>query len=236
MSTYQPPGGPQSEGTPYAQPQDPWSGAEPGVASVPTDPIPQQYDPYQSGLTPSQIWSQQTVAHGAQCGYEQQPGRGKMIALVVTLLVVLGGAGGFAAWYIVTQGQPEPGSTATSPTGAPTSPGSETPVQQQFPTTCKISSDPDAFDPCAVQEDDCLFNDGTPTEPDIRVIGCDVENSYKVLKVARGPDIKEGAGDVFDKDTTSVAECKDTGYQHWYGYQDAFDDNKDVFLCLASNP
>ena len=170
----------------------------------------------------------------AQYGYgQQQPGRGKLIALVVTLLVVLGGAGGFAAWYIVTHGQPDPGQTAAGPTDAtPTSPGSGSPIQPQFPTTCKISSDEAAFDPCAVKVGDCLFNDGTAAEPDIRVIGCGVESSYKVLKVGRGPDIKEGPDDVFDKDTTSVAECKDTGYQHWYGYQDAFDDNKDVFLCL----
>ena len=42
MSTQQPP-----EGSGYAQPQDPWEGSfEPGLASVPTDPIPEQrYEP-----------------------------------------------------------------------------------------------------------------------------------------------------------------------------------------------
>jgi hypothetical protein len=234
--TYQPQGGPQPEGTPYAQPQDPW--AEPGVASVPTDPIPQQYDPYQGSLPSGQIWSQQTVAHGPQYGYGQpQPGRGKLIALVVTLLVVLGGAGGYAAWYIVTQGQPNPGETVAGPTTEPGQSPSTGPntAQQGFPTSCPISADADAFDPCGVDVGDCLFNEGTAAEPDIRVTGCDVENSYKVLKVSRGKAIVEGPGDVFDKDTTSVAECKDTGYLHWYGYQDAFDDNRDVFLCLTSN-
>src|SRR5262245_33862313 len=51
MSTYQPPGGQPSEGTPsYSQPQDPWAtGHDHGLASVPTDPIPQQYDPYAHG-------------------------------------------------------------------------------------------------------------------------------------------------------------------------------------------
>jgi hypothetical protein len=235
MSTYQPPGG-QPDGTPYAQPQDPW--AEPGVASVPTDPIPQQYDPYPGSLPGGQIWSQETVAHGAPYGYGQpQPGRGKLIALVVALLVVLGGAGGYAAWYIVAKGQPSADPTIAGPTGGPSADPSSggTPVQQGFPASCPISGDAGAFDPCAVKEGDCLFNDGTAAEPDIRVTNCDVENSYKVLKVSRGASIKEGPGDVFDKDTTSVAECKDTNYLHWYGYQDALDDNKDIFLCLTTN-
>jgi len=234
MSTYQPPGGAQSDGTPYAQPQDPW--AEPGVASVPTDPIPQQYDPYQASPSSGQIWSQQTVAHGAPYGYGQpQPGRGKLIALVVTLLVVLGGAGGYAAWYIVTKGQPDPGQTTAGATTGPTAGQSGESPALGFPASCPISEDAGAFDPCGVKEGDCLFNDGTAAEPEIRVTNCDVEGAYKVLKVSRGADIKEGPGDVFDKDTTSVAECKDTGYLHWYGYQDAFNDNNDVFLCLTTN-
>jgi len=154
--------------------------------------------------------------------------------LVVTLLVVLGGAGGYAAWYIVTKGQPDPGQTTAGATTGPTAgPSGESPVPG-FPASCPISEDAGAFDPCGVKEGDCLFNDGTAAEPEIRVTNCDVEGAYKVLKVSRGADIKEGPGDVFDKDTTSVAECKDTGYLHWYGYQDAFNDNNDVFLCLTT--
>ena len=75
MSTQQPPGGPAEGG--YAQPQDPWGGYEPGVASVPTDPIPQQYPP----MGPGDVWSQSTVAQGGPYGYvPQQPqpaGKGK---------------------------------------------------------------------------------------------------------------------------------------------------------------
>src|SRR6187549_3396009 len=72
MSTSQPPGGPPEGG--YAQPQDPWAGGyEPGLASVPTDPIPQQYDPY-SSVPPGEIWSQATAIQGGPYGYvPQQP-------------------------------------------------------------------------------------------------------------------------------------------------------------------
>ena len=49
MSTNEPPAGAAHEGAPeYGQPQDPWAGGfdyTPGQSSVPTDPIPHQYDP-----------------------------------------------------------------------------------------------------------------------------------------------------------------------------------------------
>src|SRR5688572_19212645 len=104
MSTHQPPGGPHPEGTPgYTPPQDPWAGGyEQGVASVPTDAIRQQYDPY--GGVPGEVWSQETVVHGGQYGPPPQRSRVGIFVLVFVIVLILGGGGGFTAWYLVTQG------------------------------------------------------------------------------------------------------------------------------------
>ena len=65
------------------------------------------------------------------------------------------------------------------------------------------------------------------------VVACTTSGSYKILKVLTGADIPEGPDDKFDRDTTSVQSCKDTGYKSWYGYQDPTDDAKDVFFCMS---
>lgn len=230
--TYQPPGGPPPEGPPsYAQPQDPWAGGyEQGVASVPTDPIPQQYDAYPPGATPSDVWSQPTVMHGGQYAYAPQP-RSKvgLFVLVFLLVLVLGGGGGFAAWYIVG-GPPD-----VDPTSAPPDSGSTSAGTPQLAANCPVSAESGAFDPCTVKVNDCLINAGTAQQPDIRTSVCSAENSFTVIKISRGPEIKENAQGEFDKDTTSRAECQGTGFEFWYGYQDAFDDNNDVFFCLTKN-
>jgi hypothetical protein len=221
MSTYQPPGGPPPDGTPsYAQPQDPWAGGfEQGVASVPTDPIPQQYDSYVPGAVPGEVWAQQTVVHGGQpYAYVPQPQRSKagVVIAVFLAVLVLGGGGGYAAYYVTTHRSP----TGTNPTAGPTTPNTTVPA---------------AFDPYAVKVGDCLVNKGTAGSPSMSTAKCTDAQSYKVLKVTRGADIPEGADGKFDAATTSVHECAGTGYQSWYGYKDAYSQDKDLFFCLANN-
>ena len=227
MSTNQPPGGQQPEGTPaYAQPQDPWAGGyDPGHVSVPTDPIPQQYDPYAQGAQ-GEVWSQPTVAQGGPYGYvPQQPQKSKagVIILIFLVVLLLGGGGGFGAWYILK------GPGSVNPTTTPTT---TTPAAV---ITCPVSAAAGAFDPCSVKQGDCLFNNGTAADPDLKIVECSTAKSYKVIKVSKGAAILEGPGDRFDKDTTSVKECAGTNYDTWYGYQDATDDKKDVFLCMTNN-
>jgi hypothetical protein len=231
--TYQAPGGQQPEGTPaYAQPQDPWAGGyEQGVASVPTDPIPQQYDPYPHGLVPGGVWTQETELHGAPYGYAPAPPRSRtgLFLLVFLLVVVLGGGGGFAAWWIISN----PGNQ-TPPTTTPSTSTNPQSTAPQVIANCPISNASGAFDPCSVEVGDCLFNQGTDDLPDIKTSACSVAKSFKVIKISRGVSIEESPDGKFDQ-STSVTECKDTGYEAWYGYQDALDDNKDVFFCLTKN-
>lgn len=222
MSTYQPPGGQPPEGTPtYPQPQDPWAaGQDHGLASVPTDPIPQQYDPYAHG-TGGAVWSQATVAHG-ESGYDLPPSpqrrRTGLLVGLFAVVLVLGGGGGFAAWYVTSQTRkpdPQVSNTATaSPSANATTPA--------------------VFDPHQVEVDDCVANRGTALKPEMVSSAC-VVGSFTVLKKVEGASIKENADGKFDAETTSAAACAGTGFESWYGYKDALDEKKDVFFCLKNN-
>jgi hypothetical protein len=226
MSTYQPPGGQPPEGTPsYAQPQDPWaSGQDHGLASVPTDPIPQQYDPYAHGLTGADVFSQETVAHGGQpYGYVPQPpqrGKAGLIAVVFLAVLVLGGGGGFAAWYVTTQQR--------TPTPGPT--GTVQATTSSAPSATVAAS----FDPHDINVGDCITNKGTLSDPKVEFSAC-TKGSFKVIKKLEGASIVENAAGNFDAETTSVAACAGTGFESWYGYKDVSDQKKDVFFCLLNN-
>jgi hypothetical protein len=92
-----------------------------------------------------------------------------------------------------------------------------------------------AFDPYAVNEGDCLVNNGTLTDPEIVISPCSTAGSFKVIRIVSGVDIVENEQGAFDDDVTSVAACKDTNYQTWYGYQDPVDDARDLFFCMTNN-
>jgi len=245
MSTYQPPGGQQPEGTPgYAQPQDPWEGGfEPGLASVPTDPIPQQYDPYgnaytQPGSGQDGVWSQQTVAQGGYSGYAPQPQKSKagMIVLVSLIVVLLAGGGGFGAWWLTTHPpNSDPGTSPTTPGPGPaTTPAATTP-----------GTEPSVFDPLVVNVGDCLINDnpGDPNNPNdpkhknpkMRVLACGSAGTYEVLKIVEGGDIPQDGDGVL-----SVAEaqeaCKGSGYTNYYQSDNDGTDRDLVFCMKKSGP
>jgi hypothetical protein len=214
MSTYQPPGGQPTEGPPaYPQPQDPWAG-EHGLASVPTDPIPQQYGPH----TPGDVWSQQTVAHGGQYNYVQpdKPKSRAGLAIGIFLaILLLGGGGGYAAWYVIKHRSPNPGGTASQ----------TTPPVTDVPKT--------VFNPNAVAQGQCIANHGTNDAPDIEIVECSTQGSYKVVKIVTGADLPEGEDGKLGA-STSTAVCQGVKFDRWYAYDDA-DNTKDVFFCLTNN-
>jgi hypothetical protein len=220
----QPTSGGAPEGAPgYSQPQDPWAGGyEPGLASMPTDPIPQQYEqPY--AVRP-ELWSQATAGPAGPPQPPYGPPAGKrsnaaMIVGVILLVLVLGGGGGFAAYKYLTR------NTAPTPTPS-TSPSASGPSDTlTTPTTF----------PYTVQTGDCMVNNGTAAAPAMGPASCSTPGSYKVVKRVMGADIPEGPDGKFDRDTTSVKECAGTGFQTWYGYQ-AGDDRLDIFFCMTNNP
>jgi hypothetical protein len=216
MSTFQPPGGQQQPPAPpaFVPPQDPWGGGfEQGVASVPTDPIPQQqFDQYAQPPAGGDVWSQQTVAHGGQ--YPQAPkqrGRGGAIAVVILAILVLGGGGGYAAYYVVKQH----GTTTT--------------------TTTTATTPPTRLDLSKVVQGDCIMNVGTATAPVMQSTACTTANSFKVLRVMRGATIPRAADGSLDRNTTSPQVCAGLQYDNYYAFWEDDDRTKDVFLCLAAN-
>jgi hypothetical protein len=208
----------------YAQPQDPWEGGyEPGLASVPTDPIPEQRF---EGYPPADLWSQQTVAQG---GYvpQRSPNRTGMIVLIVIIVLVLGGGGGYAAYYVTSKRN-----ATTDPTGGPSASGQ---------ATSTATTPPAQFDPYAVKPDDCIRNNSgnvpdpntVDPNPQIEIVPCTTEESYKVVKIVKGEELLENPDGKLDQNTTAPAACKDTGYKFWYAY-DATDNTQDLFFCLVS--
>lgn len=207
--TYQP-GEPPS----YAQPQDPWSS---GSTSPPTDPIPAparaQFAP---GVAPPaapapNVWSQETVLHG---GGEQPGGRTGLYIFVTLLVLVLGGAGGIGAWYVIRErlNPATPGTTTDSP----------------GPSTSDTN-----FTPSAIRVGDCLFNRTPDSTPTMVVVDCDTAGATKVLKIQSGEGIPENADKHFDNDTAN-AICKGVeGWDEgsWFGWNST-NNALDYFFCL----
>jgi hypothetical protein len=224
MSTQQPP-----EGSGYAQPQDPWEGGyEPGLASVPTDPIPEQrYEPAYPqggpGFGPAEIWSQPTAARDGQ-GTRPESNRAGMVVLIVLIVLILGGGGGYAAWYVTKQRN-----TATQPTNGPTA-------------TATTTTTTPTFDPYTVKLNDCIRNANELPSPDtvdpspvLEVVPCSTAKSYKVIKIVQGVQLKENAARTLDGDTTAVDACAGTAYRYWYAYDDRNDDAKDILYCMVAS-
>jgi len=217
MTSYQP-------GEPgYTAPQDPWSGA-PGVASPPTDPIPQaprgQFAPGVAAPVPPppSVWSQETIAHSDPYRPPPRSGRTGLYILVTMVVLVLGGAGGFGAWYLITE--------RICPGDGPCN------AQPQSPTT-EASTDADAFQPDAVRVGDCLVNHGTATNARMKIEPCETVGALRVLKIEHGEQILENSAGKFDRPTTADPICTGvTGWdQSWFAWNST-DDTQDYFYCL----
>jgi hypothetical protein len=234
MSTYHPAGG-QHEGTPgYPQPQDPWEGGyDSGLASVPTDPIPQQYDAYgnpQPGYEQGGLWSQPTVQQGGGYpGYPPQPARkaGQMV-LVVLIVALLAGGGGFLAWYL-TRTDARTSTNATSP--PVTTPAS---TKGTSPATAATTA-PGAFDPFAVNVGDCLVNDNPSDskKPQMRVVECATAGSFEIIKIIEGEAIKQNGDGVLTEPESQEA-CRGSGYSNYY-QSDNDGAAQDIVFCMKEN-
>jgi hypothetical protein len=228
MSTYQPPGEPPS----YAQPQDPWAGTQ-GVASAPTDPIPQppqQHGQFAQGVAAPSVWTQETVSHGGYDFVPQQRNRVGTYVLVILAVIVFGGGGGYGAYRWISSLPPNTTPPSdTSPSAGSSTPGSTGP-----------SASP-TVEAAALKLGDCIFNT-TPDNPATDVVeaptmvrsDCSTKDSYKVIKIMVGEQIPEGPLGTFDKDVTAPRVCKDTGYEAYFAW-DSTDDTRDYFFCLTTN-
>lgn len=209
---------------PYTQPQDPWSGAH-GTASAPTEPMPapvRSPDQFAPGVASPVTWSQETIAHRDPAPATRSEGsRAGLYVFVGLLVVVLGGAGGYASWWMTTR---YAGQLTASPTTTTTTDANQTPTPS--PTEFRYA-------PGQVREGDCMINRGTQKDPEMWVVPCDREGAYKVLKVFRGERIPEDDEDNF---TSATAEdlCGDLPSDAWFGYN-APNNANDYFYCMTTD-
>jgi hypothetical protein len=205
MSTPQQPGEGQDA---YAQPQDPWAGHfEPGLASVPTDPIPAQ------GYQTRTSWNDPpTPAAGTQYPERRRPGLG-LIVLAVALIVVLGGGGGYAAYRVLTTPAPK---TSTPP-----------------PATTTTTTQPTLLNLYSVHVNDCLFNAGTNDNPVMQSANCSASKVYHVLRIVTGMAIPHTANGSIDGPTVAASLCTMSDFGAWYTYQVPNKPADDLFFCMT---
>ncbi|MEV0899554.1 hypothetical protein [Actinoplanes sp. NPDC049802] len=129
-----------------------------------------------------------------------------MGAVVAVLSVLVGGGLATAAWFVLGDDEEAPKTPVAAAT-TPAGPGAR-------PRTSE--------DARFATKGQCLRNEGTDDEPELRVVVC-TANTYQVLKRIDGKTTGE-------KD--AVGKCaKVTGYTKWYYYDTEYDD-VDFVLCL----
>ena len=220
--TYPPPGE-----QPYTQPQDPWSGSQ-GIASAPTDPLPQpvrgQFTP---GVAAPSAWSQETIAHSdPYVPAGEGGGRAGLYVLVVLLVIVLGGAGGFGAWWAITNYAGDLGLNPPTTT-TPTTTGQQSPT----PTPTEMK-----FTPEIIAVGDCMINRNPDVNPpDMYKAPCDRENAFQVLKIFSGAEaIPEGPSGNFTEEDTANVLCADLDSDSWFGWNSS-NDAQDRFYCMTTD-
>jgi hypothetical protein len=200
-------GPPWSHGSsdePYAEPSDPW-GDQPAVPddsswgghqqSVPQQPVSYHSPP----STGAPMWAQPAPS---------PPRRNTpMVALVVTLGVLICIGLGATAWLLKERNDRNNPAARTSPSSVAN------------PGPAPLGSEDARF---YVKEGDCVVNEGTDDEPEMKVTAC-TSGTYKVLKQVKG----KASG---EKDAESKC-AKVPGYTKWYFYDSPLDD-LDFVLCL----
>ncbi|GIE96491.1 LppU/SCO3897 family protein [Paractinoplanes rishiriensis] len=199
-------GPPWSQGSsdePYAEPADPWG--EHG-STVP-DPAWGAHPP----SVPQQPVSYHSAPGWANPSPPAPPKRNTpMIALVVTLGVLVCVGLGATAWLLKER----------SDRGEPQTLSSAAPSNK--PGAAPVGSEDARFN---VKVGDCVVNEGTDEQPEMRAIAC-TTGSFEVLKRVAGRTTGE-------KDAES--KCSDVqGYTKWYFYDSPFDE-LDFVLCLKEH-
>ena len=200
------PGG-SSDDEPYAEPADPWGEhavSEPSWSPSPPPISHQPPIPHQSASFHSAP-PDDSSAGGGSWGPPAPPRRNTpIVALVVVLGLLIVAGLGTTAWLLNRRAKP------TTPTLSPSvgATGSGT-----------VQGSEDARFVVAGQ---CVANQGTPDQPDMRKSVC-VSGTYLVLKVIKGK--------TTGKEDAENKCAKVPGYTNWFFYDSDLDD-LDVVLCL----
>ena len=197
---------------PYAEPSDPWGDqgstapASPPAWGAHPPSIPQQPVSYPSGSPGgSPSWSQPPPL-------PPPPRRnGPMVVLVVTLGLLICVGLGATLWLLHERNGAARSRAATPAPSLPAGPG-----------VTPAGSEDARFN---VKEGDCVVNEGTDEEPEMRTTAC-TSGTYVVLKRIRGKTTGE---------RDAEGKCsKVPGYTKWYFYDSPLDD-LDFVLCLKEH-
>ncbi|QSB14877.1 hypothetical protein JQS43_00305 [Natronosporangium hydrolyticum] len=144
---------------------------------------------------------------------------------VVTVLVLLAAVGVGYALYLLTGQDDEGGSGAVDQDVVPDPSATPDPDSPDFDNT--------GMNAAMARVDDCLVNDGSGLEPQMRIVACDAEEEagqlFQVLEI-----VDEEVTDTGDAANEQAQEiCADTeGYTHHY-YEVA--ESSSFVLCMAEH-
>ena len=207
MSHYGSPGDPRRRGPEeYGPPSDPWGAA----------PVADSWDDHGSAHPAYSSHLSYDFDSDPYAGRSGPPPRRNvgLYALVALLVVLAAGAVGYAL-YLLSGDDPE--TTADGETPAPTA--SAGPSSSAGPSGSP--RDNIGMNATMAQVDDCLVNDGTAEQPQMRIVACDTEEDTQVFHVlAIFSERVEGEGAAANEQAQAI--CSDTeGYKfHYYEVSD----------------
>lgn len=215
MSHYRPPGPPGPEPDEYGRrgpeeygpPSDPWGAA----------PVPDSWNDYAAPAPPHSPYSARHDAYDdpyadPYAGRSGPPPRRNvgLYALVAVLVVLAAGAVGYALFLLSGD---DSASTADGGTPAPTA--SAGPSGSPGPSASP--RDNIGMNATMAQVDDCLVNDGSAEQPQMRIVPCDAESDAQVYQVlAIFNERVEGEAEAANEQAQAI--CAETeGYRfHYY--------------------
>lgn len=207
---------------PYAQPADPYSqpwganpsSAPPGVSGPPMGPG----GPAMGQAPGAAPYGQQQYSQpGYGAGWSPPPqkkGSGPLIAAIVVLAVLLCGGGISAVYFVARDNKTDkPGArSSTSASAGPSQSESESPSPEPSET------EEDDRDLASITIGDCLVNEGTDSDADMRKVTC-TSGTYEVLKRFDG--------------TTDKTKCSAVSAStHTFTHTSNVDSSSSFVLCM----
>jgi hypothetical protein len=248
MSTYQPPGEPPQGPPGYVLPQDPWAIPEHGgLASMPTDPIPQQQE--QPEYAPPQYEQpqyeqpqyeqpqyeqpqyEQPQYAPPQYGQPQYP-TGSDVGAQPTVAH----DGQFGQPMMPQPQRNRAGMLAIIFVAVLVLGGGGVYAGFYFVKN-RGSNNPPATQSGlqAVQVNQCLVNAGTQADPDMQLSSCSAPNSFKAVKVVHGDAVPRDSHGVVDPKPAAATVCGGQKYDYFYAYWDPEAPAQYLIICLAQN-
>lgn len=228
---------------PYGTPEphdvrDPY-GHPPHGQYPPARPGPDYPSPGVGG-SPEETWDDSVRVTAAadddedEAGPPESPRRPLLLYGAVAVLAVLAAAGVGYALFLLTSGDSDPVAvepTAPLVTGSPTA----SPAGEDEEAVGEEGTDGDTtgMNAAMARVEDCLVNDGTPDNPQMRIVACDDEDEaeagqlFEVLAVVE--EEIEGEGSAANEQAQEACAATDDYTHHYYEVAD----EASFVLCMA---